>query len=456
MEWLGQSGNRRVLAAIMTIGGLAMFVKFLALGKEMLVARSFGASNELDAFYVAWLLPNFLGAVAGDSFESAFMPTYVEVQRTGHRTAQRLLSSVTVLNFALLAAVSLLLLLSQVWLLPVIGSGLEPAKIVLARQLLFILVVQLCVIGLISTWRTVLNAHEQFAFTAIAPAMNPLAIALVLVLAGSSFGVYGLAVGTILGATGELVFYGYALRRIGIPLIPRWRGFDAPLRGVLRQYAPMVAGCLLVCSTTVVDQAMAAMLGAGSVSALNYATKLIAVPLSIGAYSLSTAMLPNFSRLSADQDWSGMRDTLASYTRLIVLLALPLVCFFIYFSEPLVTLLLRRGAFTQQNAHLVARVQTLLCLQLPFSTISILYLKALSSLKCNFLLMWGTAISVAANAGLNLLLMKLIGLPGIALSTSLVQALSCCYLSLVVYHQLRKRELSGQSSYAVASATSVM
>jgi putative peptidoglycan lipid II flippase len=271
------------------------------------------------------------------------------------------------------------------------------------------------------------------------------------------WGIYALAIGTGLGVAGELAVSGYGLWRRGRRLIPRWYGFDRSLRKVLAQYAPMVVGAVLMGSTVLVDQAMAAMLGSGSVAALNYANKLLAMILNIGLSSLSIAVLPSFSTLSAQEDWRAMRRVLIHYTWIIAFVTVPLTFLIIKYSEPLIGFVFQGGAFTAQDVHLVAHVQTLLCLQLPFFSIGVLYVRAISSLKRNQILMWGTIINVTVNVVLNYVFMKMFGLAGIALSTSAVYAISCCYLCWMLVRSLRELEsASRQPSYAIASADSAI
>jgi len=76
-----QSVSGRILVAAVTVAGLASVVKIASLAKEMLIARRFGAGDALDAFYVACLLPAFLSGVVGESFNAAFIPTYIEVRK---------------------------------------------------------------------------------------------------------------------------------------------------------------------------------------------------------------------------------------------------------------------------------------------------------------------------------------------------------------------------------------
>jgi putative peptidoglycan lipid II flippase len=300
-----ESASGRMLTVTCTVTSLVLLVKACTLIKEMVIARRFGAGDALDAFYVALVLPTFLMNVVGDSFNAAFMPTYIEVrERDGTRAAECLLSSIAVIDLVVLVAVALVLATLHGWLSPLLGSSFGPSKLALARTLFLVLLMWLSISGLSTLWRAALNAHEHFALTALVPILSPLTILIVLAVAGTFCGVYALAAGTVLGMAAELMVSGCALRLSGSIVIPRWYGFDASVRKVLSQYAPVVAGSLLMGSTVLVDQSMAAMLGRGSVSALNYANKLLGIPLNLGIYSVSIAVFPTFSLLSAKEDWA--------------------------------------------------------------------------------------------------------------------------------------------------------
>ena len=453
---LSESVNGRIFTAAVIIAALATLVKVVSLAKEMLIARIFGAGDALDAFYVAILLPGFLGSIMASSFGSAFVPTYIQVRETeGDLPAQQLFSTVAAFNLATLLGLSLFLVVTAQWLLPIIGSGFGPEKLRLTRTLLLVSIGSMSVSGLSTSWRAMLNARDCFALTALAPIMNPVIILIAIVASSGFRRIYALALGTVLGTVGELAITGYGLWRRGIPIIPRWYGLTGPVRQVLGQAAPVVAGSVLMGSTALVDQSMAAMLGVGSVAVLNYANKMTPLLLSIGASSLATAVLPSFSRLSANQDWAGLRHVLKTYTNLIGLVAVPLTVVLIRFSEPLIATFFQGGAFTAQDAHLVAQVQSLLFLQLPFYAIGILYVTAISSLRRNVILMWGTTLSISINILLNLLFMRIFGLPGIALSTSCVYLVAFVYLRFMLMRTLREREATeAKAACAVASVAS--
>jgi putative peptidoglycan lipid II flippase len=427
--WFQRSVNRRILAAMVTVGGLSVAVKIVSTLKEIMIAHQFGVGDSLDAFLIAYLLPSFAINVIAGSFNAALIPTYSQVkEQEGHDAAQRLFSSVMVCSGGLLIAFSMLLAIGSSYILPILGSGFSSEKLAFTRTLFLIVLPALPLSGMFVTWAAVLNAGERFALAAIAPVLTPIAVILMVYAWGETWGVYAFAVAMVVGAVLEASLVMGALKRRGISPIPRWHGMTPALKQVAQQYVPMVAAALMMCSTGLVDQSMAAMLGPGSVSVLNYGNKISAVVVTIGAMAVSTAVLPQFSRMVAAGLWINVRNTIKTYTRLILFITIPLSVIMILISQTLVSLLFQKGAFTASDTIQVASVQSLYLLQLPFYVCGMLFVRLISAFKANHILMWGTAVSFVLNIALDYLFMKWLGVPGIALSTSMVYLVAFFYL----------------------------
>lgn len=431
-SWASLSVNRKILGAALLIGVTTALVKLVSMGKELVVAATYGRGDELDAFLIAFVVPSFVVNVVGGSFHAALIPTFVEVRdRKGSAEAQKLFSSAVVLSSMLLVMVALVLVAFGPLILRYLGSAFNAEKLALTKNLFYIMIPVVMIKGLATTWGAVLGAAERFALISFAPAAVPLVIILVLFLVGGEWGIFALAVGTVAGFILEAGILANGLKRQGMFLIPRWHGMDASVRKVLRQYGPMIAGGVLMSSTELVDQAMAAALEPGSVSALSYGNKLVAFALGIGASGLGTAALPYLSQMVSRQDWGGIRKTLNLYRRMTFLISAPLVGGLVYFSGDLVRLLFERGAFLKGDTRLVGQVQAYYLLQVPFYVFGILLVRLISALKANHVLMWGAMISVVLNVTLDYLLMKWMGVAGIALSTAAVYFVSFLYLSIM-------------------------
>jgi putative peptidoglycan lipid II flippase len=440
------SVNSKIFSAAIIVAGGTLFVKLIAVVKELVVAWKFGTADELDAFLIALTIPSLLIAIIAGSFNAALIPTYIKVRdQEGRAIAQRLFSGATIWSIGLLTITTFCVIVAAPLYLPPITSGFNPQKLALTYRLLWVVSPMIILTGIGTVWGAVLNAGERFALVALAPILTSVATMLLLLL-NPSWGVFNLALGMIVGQLLEMLVIGGALRKQGISLTPRWYGFDANLQEVAGQYAPMIAGSFLMASTALVDQSMAAMLPSGSVAALAYGNRIIALPITIATTALSTAVIPYFSKMVALDDWKSMRQALRHYLGLIFAAAIPLTGLIILLSEPIVKILFQRGSFTAANSHLVAQIQACFALQIPFYIGCILVVRLHSAMRNNQMMMWGSAGNLIVNIGLNYLFMQWWGVTGIALSTSCVYLFSFVFLLFFLVRNLNAIDELGLSN----------
>jgi putative peptidoglycan lipid II flippase len=435
-----------MLSATLTVGVVTTLVKAAGAAKLVAVARVFGTGDALDAFLIAFLLPSFAAELIGSSFTAALVPAFIDVrERQGRAAAGRLFSSIAALSLALLSAAALVTFAARRPLLRILASGFSAGKLAFAETLLVWMLPLVVLIGLSAVWRAVLNAGRRFALAAAAPAMTPLLTIVLLSTPAKAWGAYALAAGTVVGTVLELALVARALKQQGLPLMPRWYGLTPRVREVIAQYAPMLAGAVLTSGAVLIDPAMAAMLGPGSVSALSYGTKLATVVLAIGPLAVSTAALPHFSLMTAAGDLAGLRKALRTYSLLTILATLPLTIALVWLSGPLTRMLFQRGAFAHSDAELVTAVQRCSFLQIPFAMLTALMARTVSSMRANRALLWGAMLSLVVNAASDYLLMNRLGVTGIALARAVTALVSFAYLTRILQHLLKDRAAAGVS-----------
>lgn len=437
--WNAQTANRKIFSALVTVGSMTLVSKGLVFVQLLVLAYFFGPGRALDAFFIAYLVPSFAVVVIAQSFNVALVPTYIQVRdREGQQAAQHLLSTMSFCTTGFLLGITLLLALASPLFLPVLGSGFAPEKLDLTQSLFLLMLPILLLKGLSTIWRAILNAHETFALAALAPLTTPLMVLLALAVAGRVWGVYAVAVGTVVGMLLETLFLGWRLKAVGIALWPRWLGWTPTVRQVVWQYVPMVTGALMMSSTRLVDKSMAAMLGPGSVSSLEIGGTVIEGVLLLGSTALGTALLPYVSAMVAAADWEGARSTLRTYMGLVLVATIPVMLVLLAFSEPIIVLVFQRGEFTAEDTPLVARIQAAYALQIPFYLMNILVIRYISALKANHLLMKAYFVNMLTNIGFNYVLIQFFGLVGIAFSTSFVYLGSWLMLTIGLYRLLRQ------------------
>jgi putative peptidoglycan lipid II flippase len=431
------SNNRKIFGAALTVGLGTTLVKIAAMARELVVAWRFGTQDELDAFYIALVVPSFaINAIAG-SLNSAFIPTYIQVlHKQGVKQAQKLFSSATLWNIGLLVIAGVLIVITAPVYLQLIASGFSSQKLGLTFNLLLVIAPIIVLSGILEIWGAVFNARESFVLFALVPIITPL-VSIILLFRFEAWGIFALAGAILCGALIEILILGVRLHSIGISPYPKWYGFDSNLRQVANQYAPMIAGSLMICSAGTIDQVMAAMLSPGSVAALNYANRMIASPISLMSIALGTAVIPYFSKMVASQDWEGISHTLKRYLLIIFLITIPFAAFLFIFSQPIVELFFQRGSFTSKDTVLVAQIQAFYALQIPFYIANILVVKLISSMQKNQLLMWVSGFNLIINILGNYVFMQWLGIKGIALSTSCVYLFSFLYLLIAANKEIK-------------------
>ncbi len=435
------SVSRKIFGAATVVAAFTLVTQLGSIARELTVAAWFGTADCLDAFLVAFLLPLFVINVVAGSFNAAFIPTFIQVtEKKGFKVAQELFSSIMTWSIGLLILISLLLAFFAPYYLPILGLGFSPAKLELTRYMLLILLPVVFFKGLSNIWASVLNAGERFALAAIVPISVPLFAIIFLIAAGKAWGIFALVFGTVAGFGIETLLLGSALKARGLSLRPRLHAIDPDMRIVIAQYLPVIAGGLLMGSTELVDKAMAGALASGSVASLNYGNKVTTLVLGLAATAIGTAALPYFSKMVSEKGWENLQKTLKFYLRLIFVITVPVALLIFWFSEPLAHLIFQRGAFTGEDTSMVASVQAFFSFQIPFYIAGIMLTRLISSLRANHILMWGALINISANVGFNILFIYLMGLKGIAFSTSLVYVISFLFLWFFVARLIAQKE----------------
>jgi putative peptidoglycan lipid II flippase len=436
---------------MVVIGICTGLVKLAGAAKVIFSARAFGVTDNIDAYFIAFLIAAFFGDTLAGSLNSALIPTFIETREIeGRPTAQQLYQSVMAGAVVLLTAVAIVLFATAEWTLRPVASRFDASKFALTCSLFRIMLPMMPLAALAGIWRSVLNSEERFALPAMVPAATPVISILFLLRFATSWGVYSLAAGTLVGAIVEAALLAAMMLHRGFPIAPRWFGRTPALDQVLAQYWPVVAGVVLLGGAPLIDQAIAAMLGSGSVSALQYGTRLTVVLIAVGPSAVATAILPHFSTLIVSRDGSDLWRSLRGYAAIILAVTIPVIALLVAFSEPIVRLFFERGHFNGAATEVVTSIQRYSLLQIPAAMVMALALRLISSMKANQLLFRAAVLFATLNLSLDLLLVRWMGISGIALSSAIVQSVSVIYVIVLMRKRLPASLKSPPSREAVS------
>lgn len=416
----GASVNRRIFRAAASVTAAGILVKIVSTMKEVAVAGVYGRSDAMDAFLAAALIPSLLINLISESMNQALVPTLVRVRdQEGHDRAQQLLSNSMLWMCVLLAAGSAAMALTARGLFPLIASHFPPAKLDLSVRIFYALLPVVLITGIATNCTAVLNTFDRFAFPALAPVVIPVTIVAGALLLGDRLGIWAMVYATLVGALIHAAVVAWMMDSHGYRFRLRWYGMTEATREVAHQYGPVLLSGVVASGGLLVDQSMAAMLPAGSVSALVYANRFVSAVLTLLAGAVSTAVVPYFSGMIAIGDWAGCRHTLRTWVRLTALVSAPIALLLIVGAHLLIRITFQRGAFGPHDTAVVTPVLAMYAIQIPFFVSSRVFYRFIVAMRRTDLVLYCGILNLALDIVLNLILMRWIGVAGIALATSL-------------------------------------
>lgn len=419
--WDSGATSLKIVGAAVRVGTMTGLVSVSFFVRELLVANWFGTGNELEAYLMAFVVPAFVMDVMRASFAAAAIPAVATVlARDGKPSVQRLISQMICLTLLVLASTAVVLGIFGKELLSLLATGFDAQKMDLTTTLYYIMLPCIVISGTSVIWASLLNLEKRFYVAALTPASAPICCAVLLTFFVDTWGVLSLALGTILGLVLEWALLISCLWKLGYSLMPRWTGMDGDIWTILGQFGAISAAAALSVVPYVVDQAMAAALGPGSLASLNYGNKLVGSICALVPMAIGTAVLPYVSDYAAVRDAAGLGTLLTRFSKLTLLVTVPLWIAIAVTSEDVVRLVFQRGAFSDYDTVVAARIQALSAAYLPFVSLTALGNRILSATLMNSAITVVSAISVAFRVGLNCLLVPVVGLSGIALSMSVV------------------------------------
>lgn len=352
------SADERQIARAASIVMVAFALsRLLGLARDIVIAGEFGTGMEMDAYRVAFRVPDLLfQLMAGGALASAFIPTFTGYLAHDDRPgAWRLFSTIINLLLVILTLAAIAAAITAPWLIRyVIAPGFEADKMALTVDLMRVMLASVVVFGVSGVVMGALNAHQHFLLPAIAPIAYNLAIIAGALLLVPSIGVMGLAVGVVVGSVLHLLIQVPGLMRIGARYTLRLTVRDPGVIEVFRLMGPRVLGLAVVQINFLVNTNLASRMSEGAVSAINYAWLLMLLPQGVLAQAVATAAFPTFSEQAARGERAALRSALAATLRAVFALSLPAAVGLIVLRRLLVTLIFERGAFDQASTELVA------------------------------------------------------------------------------------------------------
>ena len=360
-----------LLRSSAVFSAMTLLSRIAGFARDALQSRLFGSSAAMDAFVIAYRIPNYLRRIfAEGSMQMAFVPVLNEIRERGDKAALKdFIDHMAGALFAVVFVVAGIGMLAAPLIAAVFapGSVNEPGKFALIEQMLRITFPYLIFISMMALAASVLNSFGKFALPAVTPVLHNLVVIAAMLWLAPRFQVpaKALAWGVLAAGVLQLLVLWPALGRLG--LRPRLKpGFGNPdVKRVAKLMLPTLFSSSVAQLNLLVGTIFASLLATGSQTWLYLSDRLVEFPLGLFGVAIGTVILPHLSRRHAATDAEGYGAALDWGLRLALLAGVPAALGLLLLAEPLTAVVYQGGKFTSHDTRMAAISLSAMSLGIP-------------------------------------------------------------------------------------------
>ena len=352
-----------------------MLSRILGLVREMIIGSVFGASGMTDAYVSATKIPNFFTTLFGEgSLGTVFIPIYNRgLEEKGKEKTDEFVFSILNLIIAFTSTMSVIMILFSKQILKITTGFADPERFEAANGLLKIVAFYFLFIALSGVVSSLLNNYKKFAVAASMGIVFNLVIIVGTLLLKNKMGIYGLGVAYLLSGVFQLLMMLPQFFQIMKTYKFVFNLKDPYVKEMFVLMVPTLIGIFGYQINEIVDNRFATMLPAGTASALNYASRLYLLPIGVFAISLSVVIFPTLSRAVVKNKRKKVRKVVQEGLAMLAFLIVPSSVILFGYAREIVTLVYKRGHFSNKAVTLTSETLQFYALGLLFfSTIHLL------------------------------------------------------------------------------------
>lgn len=385
MKILFSFRSKSIVSGAILIAFFSFISRFLGVIRARLFAENFGASNELDIFYLSFRIPDLIFAIlmlGGTS--SILIPMLSELifkKKLATEKINKLISNSINFTFSF---VTLLILLTMVSL-PKLAHLIAPTLDEQSQQkfviLTGIMLAQPLFLVLSDLFSSILQVHKIFISYSLAPALYNIGIIIGVAFLSKIFAIYGLAIGVVLGAFLHMIIHTFFLKQVNFKYFLYWNFRDKRLYKIMKLSLLRSLGLLFFQLNSVVINSLASRFGEGYVSILNYAFDIEYLPYGIIGIAFATSSFAYLSDLNSSKQRHQFALTLTKSLHNALFLILPLVFIFYILREEIVRVLLYIGKFEEKDVLIASKFIGITIFAVPFQSLVPILTKAFYAIK---------------------------------------------------------------------------
>ncbi len=431
--------GKSIAKGALVVMGATLLSRLLGFFREMVIAKYFGLSGDVDAYLVAFTVPSGVAMAVAAAISAGFIPVLnsylvADERDNANKVANTLINAMVII---LLAAVSVAMFQAPA-LVRVLAPGFSEESVLLAAEMSRYMLPALVFVSLMGVASGFLNSHQHFLLPALGPMITSIIIIGAVFVLSPVMGIRGLAAGTMAGFACQFLIQLPVMYRKGFRYKPELSIFHPGVARVFKLMTPVLVASMVPPFLLIVERGLASTLGTGSIAALNYAFRLMQLPLGLFLMAVAVPLFPALSALAARNELDRLKETMVKGVSVLALIMVPASAGLIALDVPIVRLLFERGAFGAKDTLPTAHTLAIYALALLPLAIRDIFRRGFYALQNTLTPVIVTVAALALNVALDLFLVKLIGIGGLALG-----AVVTAFTEALVLYALLSGRLNG-------------
>lgn len=414
---------------------LTVLSKIIGFARELTLSYFYGASSITDAYLISITIPSVIFGFIGVGIGTGFIPMYSKIEQIeGSEKANRYTNNLINILMLLCAILFVFGLIFARPLVRVFARGFEGETLELAIKF-----TKISLMGIFFTVMIhVFNGYLQLKDNYVVPAlmgfpMNFFTILFIILSSGGNINL--LAIGTVVAAASQVIILLPFAYKKGYKYKPVFNIRDKHIRKMVYIALPVIMGASVNQINVLVDRSIASGVASGGITALNYANKINDFVQGIFVVSITTALYPMISKMAAENNIDGLKDSVSEAISATNLLLVPATVGAMIFAEPVVALLFGRGQFDARALSMTSTALFYYAVGMVAFGLRAVLARAFYAVQDTKTPAINAAIAVVLNIVLNIILSRLMGIGGLALATSI----SAVFGVILLFFSYRKK-----------------
>lgn len=432
-----------ILVAASVLAAAGLLSRILGFFRNALLAYFFGAGDILDAYFLAFRLPDFFfNLLLFGAFSVGFVPVFIKLKQQNSEKAWQLTNDVLNIALVVFAVFGAVFFIFAPWILKLIAPGFEGEKLALAVKLSRIMFLQPVFLGVSVVFSGILQATQRFLSYAMAPIFYNIGIIFGILVLYPKLGPAGLAWGVVFGAFLHMIVQYPAAKASGFKYKLIFSIRESAIKRIIHIIVPRSLSLMLNQMNLVIMAGLASFLGTGRVSVFNFANDINSLILGVVAIPLGVAVFPVLSQFASKERFEEFSGIIIKTLRQLLFLMIPATTLFFVLRAQIVRLTLGYGKFDWADTVLTIDTLGLFLAGLIFQGVLAIILRAFFALEDAKTPFWVLFFGILVSLAVSLLFSPVMDVGALALAMSAGAVFNTIVLSFILEKRLKHLDFS--------------